>query len=241
MRAIMLGLAVFLPLGAGADEVILKSGGRLSGRIVSRTATTVEVDVGAGRIAVPASSVVRIEEGRSALQDYEERAGRIAASDVEGWLALGDWAAAQGLGSQAREAYHRALSAAPNDPRANTALGNVQVDGRWVGEDEAYRAKGYVKFEGEWITPAEHEAILRERAAEAAQEHQRQQAEQRVREADARAQEAEARARKAEAEAKAAQEASSGLPLWYGWGAGPVHWPTGPIITQPIAPYAGPR
>src|SRR5262249_39069646 len=184
MRAIMLGLAVFLPLGAGADEVILKSGGRVSGRVVSRTATTVEVDVGAGRIAVPTSSVVRIEEGRSALQEYEERAGRIPAADANAWIALGDWASDQGLSSQAREAYHRALAAAPDDPRANTALGNVQVSGRWVSEDEAYRAKGYVKFEGEWMTPAEHDAIQRERAAEAEQEHRRLEGEQRTREAE---------------------------------------------------------
>jgi hypothetical protein len=221
---------VILPGAALSDEVFLKSGGQLSGRIVSRTAATVEVDVGAGRIAVPASSVVRIEEGRSALQEYEERAGRIPAADANAWIVLGEWASAQGLSSQAREAYHRALAASPNEPQANAALGNVQVNGRWVSEDESYRAKGYVKFEGEWMTPAEHDAILRERAAEADQERRRLEGEQRTREAEARAQEAEARARQAEAEAKEAQEASEGLPLWYGWGVGPVSWPS-PVVT----------
>jgi tetratricopeptide (TPR) repeat protein len=237
MRTSFLGLAaVLLAPAASADEVFLKSGGQLSGRIVSRTATTIEVDVGAGRIGVPASSVLRIEEGRSALQDYEDRAGRVPAGDVEGWLALGEWASSQGLGTQAREAYQRALSAAPDDPRANTALGNVQIGGRWVSEDEAYQAQGYVRFEGEWMTPVEHEAILRERATEAEQERQRQESESRVREAEARAEEAETRARQAEAEAAEAQAASGGVPLWYGWGAGPVVWPTGPIITRPIGP-----
>jgi hypothetical protein len=236
MGTLIVGLAAGLgSLAASADEVFLKSGGRLSGRIVSRTATTVEVDVGAGRIAVPVSSVVRIEEGRSALQEYEERAGGVPASDAAGWVALGDWASAQGLGSQAREAYHRALSASPNDPRANAALGNVQVEGRWVSEDDSYRARGYVQFGGEWITPAEHEAILRERAAEAEQERRYREGELKAREAEAKAQEAEARARKAEAEASEAQSSSEGLPLWYGWGAGPTVWPTGPIVTQPIA------
>jgi len=230
--------AALLPFAAVADEVFLKSGGQISGRVVSRTATTVEVDVGAGRIAVPVSSVVRIEEGRSALQEYEERAGKIAASDAEGWLALGEWASGRGLGSQASEAYHRAQNAAPNDPRANQALGNVQVNGRWMSEDDAYRSKGYVRFEGEWMTPAEHEAILRERAAEAQQERDRQQAEIRTREAEARAQEAEARARKAEAEAADAQSANEGLPLWYGWGAGPAVWPSGPVITPMPYPSA---
>jgi hypothetical protein len=232
-------VAVAVPLTAAADEVFLKSGGRVSGRVVTQTATEVEVDVGAGRIGIPASSVLRIEKGHSALQEYEDRAGRVPSGDVEGWLTLGEWASAQGLSAQAREAYHRALGASPSDARANAALGNVQIDGRWVSEDEGYRARGYVRYQGEWITPAEHEAMLRERAAEDAQERARVQAQTNAREAEARAQEAEARAR--EAEAKAAEEAN-GLPLWYGWGAGPVAWPTGPIVTQPIArPLTVPR
>ena len=231
MRTSILLLAAVLLAGAAtADEVFLKGGGQLSGRIVSRTATTIEVDVGAGRIGVPASSVLRIEEGRSPLQEYEERAGRLAAGDADGWVALAQWAESRGLGTQAREAYHRALAASPDDPHANEALGNVKMSGRWVSEDESYRARGYVQYEGEWITPAEHEAILRERAAEDARDRERREADSRVREAEARAEEAEARAREAEA-----QQASEGIPLWYGWGAGPVAWPVGPIV-RPIPP-----
>src|SRR6185295_7984009 len=126
----------------------------------------------------------------------------------------------------------RALAASPNDPRANAALGNVQMDGRWVSEDDGYRARGYVQFEGEWMTPAEHEAILRERAFEAEQDRQRQEADQRVRDAEQKTAEAEERAR--QAEANAAQASTDGLPLWYGWGAGPVVWPSGPIVSRPI-------
>jgi len=234
MRTSILIVAALLPVAASADEVLLKSGGRLSGRIVSRTASEVVLDIGAGRITVPASSVVRIEEGRSHLHEYEERAGRLAAGDVAGWLALGEWASARGLGTQAREAYSRALATAPDDPRANQALGRVQLDGRWVSEDESYRARGYVQYEGEWITPEEHATILRERAAEAGRDRERQQAEARVSEAEERAEQAEARAKQAEAQAE--EQASEGLPLWYGWGAGPAVWPTGPIVTHPIAP-----
>jgi hypothetical protein len=239
-KLILLVGAVVLPGTTSADEVFLKSGGQLSGRIVSRTATTVEVDVGAGKIAVPASSVVRIEEGRSPLQEYEERAGKLAAGDADGWVALGEWADARGLSTQAREAYHRALAASPLDPRANEAVGNVLLDGRWVSEDESYRARGYVQYQGEWITPAEHEAILRERAAEDARDQERRQAESRVREAEARAAEAEARAKEAEEEAREAQQASEGIPLWYGWGAGPVSWPVGPVV-RPNPPRPAPR
>lgn len=229
-------LLALSPGVAAADEVFLKGGGRVSGKIVSRSDTTIEVEVGAGKIGVPTGSVLRVEEGRSPLHEFEERAAAVAVGDVEGWLALGEWATAQGLSSQAREAYHRALAASPGDPRANAALGNVEHDGRWLSEDEAFRARGYVHFEGEWMAPAEQEAILRERSAEEARERERQQDETRLREAEARAAEAEARAREAEARAAESQQELEGLPLWYGWGAGPVYWPSGPIVRPPVAP-----
>ena len=230
-RLLILLAAASVPVTGFADEVFLKGGGRLSGRVVSRSAEKVEVDVGAGRIAVPASSVLRIEAGTSALQEYEDKAGRLAPGDVEGWIALAGWAESKGLGTQASEAYHRALAASPDDPRANAALGNVKMDGRWVSEDESYQARGYVQYGGEWMTPAEHEAMLRSEAAEEARERERLQSEQRVREAEAKAAEAEARAREAEA-----QQASEGIPLWYGWGAGPAYWPSGPVVRPPVVP-----
>jgi hypothetical protein len=227
--------AVLLAGAAAADEVYLKGGGRLSGRIVSRSETTIEVDVGAGRMGVPLSSVVRIEEGRSPLHEYEERAGRLAAGDADGWVALGEWASAKGLGTQAREAYHRALAAAPDDRRANEALGNVEMGGRWVSEEESYRARGYVQHEGEWVTAAERDAMERARAAEDDRDRERREADRRVREAEARAAEAEARAREAEA-----QPATEGIPLWYGWAPGPASWPVGPIVRPPANPPSRP-
>ena len=232
MRALAYGLALAtLPLLAGADEIYLKSGGQLSGRILNRTATTVEIDVGGGQIGVEMSTVLRIEEGRSNLHEYQDRAGRIAPGDVEAWIALADWATRAGLGAQATEAYHRALHASPGDPRANAGVGNVQVGGRWVSEDEGYRAQGYVRFEGEWLTPVEHEAILKSRALEV-QEDRVRQAEEQARQAQVRAEEAEARLAEKQAAEAAAQP--QGLPLWYGWGVGPVSWNTGSIAMQPI-------
>jgi hypothetical protein len=225
---VILGLAAAVPLVAVADEVILKSGGQISGRIVSQSATDIQMDVGAGRIGIPVSSVARVDKGQSPLQVYEDRAGRLAPGDVEGWLALGAWASSGGLGTQAREAYSRAHNASPADPRANAALGNVQIDGRWVSEEEGYRARGYVQFEGEWMTAAEEQAIQRERAQAQAYEKATRDA----RQAEAKAKEAEARARQAEAKATEVPELT-GIPMWYGWGAGPNTWSSGPILAPP--------
>ena len=165
-RALILtAVLALLPGLAGADEVLLKGGGRISGRILSRTATAVQVDVGAGVITVPMASVLSIEEKRSALDDYEERAAKLRANDVPGWLALARWSLSQGLGTQSRRAYERVLGIEPENVEANQALGRVLVDGRWVTELEVHRARGLVEFEGAWLTPAERDAILVQRDA----------------------------------------------------------------------------
>jgi hypothetical protein len=209
---------------ASADDVFLKGGGKISGRILQKTDTSIEIEVGAGKIAVPASRVEKIVEGRSALEDYQRRAGALAASDRDGWMALGRWASDQGLPSQSREAYQRVLAIDPSDAEANAALGNMQVGGLWMSEEESYKARGFVKYDGQWMTPAEQASLERERAADS--ERARAAAENRARQAEARAEDAEARAK----EAEAAQQQQEGIPLYWGWGPGPVLWPTQPVV-----------
>jgi hypothetical protein len=226
-------LLALLPALLHADDVILKGGGKVSGRILSRTATSVEVDVGAGTVTIAMSSVVRIDARRSPLDDYHERAQKLTANDVQGWLQLAKWASSQGLGSQARTAYEHVLDADPGNAEANQGLGRVQLDGRWVTEAESYQARGYVQFEGEWMTAAEQDAILRQRATTDAAEQARLDAERRAQEAEARAADAEARARAAETTVPG----NAGYPMyWGGWGPGPSVWPAQPVRpTQPIA------
>ncbi len=229
-------LAVFSCAAASADEVYLKGGGRVSGRVVQRTATSVEIDVGAGKITVPAKQVERIVEGQCALDVYNDRAGALDPKDRDGWAALGRWASDQGLSTQAREAYHRVLAIAPADVEANQALGNVQVNGQWMTEEAGYRARGYVQFDGEWMTRAEQQAIQSERAL-ADSDRARAEAEARARQAEVQAEQAEARAKAAEE----AQQAQEGIPLWWGWGPGPYVWPIPPTPPTPPRPPVPPR
>jgi hypothetical protein len=213
--------ALLVPVLAEADVVVLKGGGRVSGRTLSRTDTSVALDVGPGIVTIPMSSVIRIEEQRSTVDEYHERAAAVRAGDAAAWLQLGKWAAGEGLGKQARTAFEHVLAIDPANAEANRALGRVQLDSRWVSLEESYRARGYVQFEGQWMTPAQRAAIAEQRVATRVAELARQDAEYRAREAEARAQEAEARARQAEA---AAAPANAGFPLWWAYG-GPV-WPS---------------
>jgi hypothetical protein len=232
---------------AATDDVLLRGGGRVSGLVVERGADAIVVETGPGRITLPVRLVERIVEGRSPIEAYHERAASLAASDVEGWIALARWAADRRMATLAREAWLRALAADPSHPSANAALGRAQVDGVWMGEDEAYRARGYVPFDGRWVTPAEHEALVREREEERESDRQRRETDRRVREAEERAREAEGRAR----EAEAAQQPAEGIPYW-GWGGGalllPVFDPlpldqpaTVPLRAHPRPRSEGPR
>lgn len=209
-RALALLLAV--PAAASADQVLLKGGGRLDGIVVARSASAVVIEIGAGRVTVPLSQVSRVIEGESALSTYQARAARLAADDLAGWLDLARWSSAQGLSTQARTAYEHVRRLDPGSSEANRALGLTLLDGRWVDENEAMLARGFVPFEGEWITPAERESILAERAALRREREDAALAQERLLEAQARAREAEARARQAEAEARVAESQSYLVP-----------------------------
>jgi hypothetical protein len=211
-----------LPASLFADQVFLKDAGSITGKIVEHSDTVVRVDVGGGIIGVPTDRVERVEKGRCALDDYNDRAKKLGPSDVEGWKKLGHWASQQGLGTQARDAYKKVVAVAPNDAEANTALGLVQVDGRWVSQEEGFRAKGYVKYDGEWMTPAEAQLAETRYANDKA----RRDAEDRAREAEAAAREAEEKTKEAEERAEEAERYNSPV-YWGGWGYGVNSWPQG--------------
>lgn len=153
------------------------------------------------------------------LHDYHARADDLRTDDRDGWLSLAKWSSSQGLNTQARQAYLRVLALEPDQADANLALGRVLLDGRWVTEEESYRSRGFLAFEGQWLTPAEQEAVLRQRDATRQAELGRLEAEWRAREAEARAREAEA----------AAARSAASIPVgWGGWGWGVPAWQSQP-------------
>ncbi len=205
---------------AQGDEVILKNGGRLTGRVVERTAARLTIETGPGTIVLAMSRVDRIVEGRSALGVFTERAAELSPDDVGGWADLARYAEERDLPTQARQAWNRVLAREPGNPEANAGVGRVQVSGAWMSSDEAYRSRGYVFYEGRWVTPSEHDALVRERLADEAAARDARESRVRVREAEARAEEAETRAREAR---EASEAASSGIPYDYVWGSGPFY------------------
>jgi hypothetical protein len=208
--------------------VFLTGGGKIVGEVVEQRADAIVVDVGAGRVTLPAARVVRVASGQSALSQYRERAARLSPRDTAGWLALGFWARDNDLSTLAREAFERALASDPGSDAAHRALGHVQLGGQWMTEAESYRARGFVQYEGVWMTPDEAQMQAAQRAAETEARLVQREAAAREREAEARARAAEAEAARAEAEAQAASSAYGGIP--YGWVWGPGYGPYGPYV-----------
>ena len=229
----MAPLLLFLaPATLFADQVFLRDAGSITGKIVEQTKENVRVDVGGGVIGVPMDRVERIEKGRCALDDYNDRAKKLAPTDVEGWKKLGGWASSAGLPAQAQDAYKHVLTQAPNDRHANEALGLVELNGKWVTEVESYKARGFVEYDGEWMTPAQAQAAQ----AEEANDRARKDAEQRARDAEQATRDAEKKAVDAEARAKKAESSSYSYPTyWGGYGYGVTTWPGGaapaPVFT----------
>jgi hypothetical protein len=224
-RAIFVLALVATPLLA--DEVHLRGGGRLTGEIVEETADNITVDIGAGKMTVRKSTVVRIERSASPLQEYRAHAANLAADDIEGWRKLARWASGEGLSTQAREAWTHVTALYPDDAEANRGLGLVQHNGQWMTEEESYRSQGFIDFEGEWMMPAEKQAILEERRA--SEEADRQALAAQTQADQAAAQEAQAREAAEDAEFWDDNLPGLGDPVyWGGYGYSPTLWPVQP-------------
>ncbi len=242
MRRGLALLLVLAPVLAHADVVVLKGGRRISGVVAEKTARAVVLEVGPGQMAIPLAQVERIETGQSALAEYRARAASLSGGNTNGWAELGHWARGAELSTQSREAFETALAIDPSNASAHSGLGHVLTGGAWLSEADAYRARGYVRFDGRWVTPSEREEGLQERAEQARADAARRDAEARLREAEARADAAEAAARRAADEARASAE-TAGIP--YGWVAGGCGWNCGtpwrphltrrPAVTPPPA------
>ena len=212
LRFGLCGLVGALASAVNADVLHMRTGGRLEGVLIRETPSSITIDVGMGELSVPRGAVLRIERKDSALSEYRSRLAAIRPDDVPAYADLARFAAGNGLRSEARVTWARVLTLDPINVEAHLALGHALVDGNYMDEDQANRARGLVYFDGRWISPAEQESLLR-------QHEKRDADERRVAETRREAREAEDRARRVEAEAQRARaeaaNASGG-----GWGYG---------------------
>lgn len=242
LAGILAGLSLVAGAPAGfADEVHLRDGGSLTGRVIDGGGETIEVIHEIGSVVVARDEVAWIDRGPTARDEFRARLADVDPDDPIALEELAIWAAANGLFDKSREvramARDRALERRlaeilPGDARAYLELARwARVEGldrrirrELLGRalraepanDEAKRELDALDAEEK----AEREAaLLRAERAKLRAEIEKLEAERRALEAERRrAERAERRAREAEARAReAAWEAETRVwPVMYG-------------------------
>ena len=145
---------------AGADDVILRNGSSFENVVVERTEdhVVVELPMG-GKLRLPNEQVLEVIVRQSPLERfrlYREELLATPGSSGEDLLDLVRWAQLQDL---TREARNLALVIAKAQPELDglapimSGLGYQQAEsGAWMLEDDLMRARGLVRYDGEWLT-----------------------------------------------------------------------------------------
>jgi hypothetical protein len=162
-RAALCALALLLATAlARADVVVLTDGRRIEGTVVRDDDEKVVVRTGLGELEFERALVKEIRRGKTARQEFAER--EAAARTADDFHALGQWAQGRKLPSLARKAWRRAIALDPDHAAARAALGYVRHEGEWMTpaerdarvrarQEAQRRAQGLVEHEGRWITP----------------------------------------------------------------------------------------
>ena len=98
--------------------------------------------------------VKEIRKSKTVWQQFEEKKKALPKNaSAADYLALADWCSDNALPHLEKDMLKSALETAPNDPAVRKRLGYMKDDkGNWVLEEEYYKAKGYVKHNGRWIS-----------------------------------------------------------------------------------------
>ncbi|MBI3270198.1 MAG: hypothetical protein HYZ53_14405 [Planctomycetes bacterium] len=194
MRRALAGLALgFVVACTGAtgraDELKLKDGASYEGKVIEEGESTVTFEITTGLV----TGRVRFDRSRIASlarkETARDRATRTAAErraelekrapDAPGlaqaWFDLSRFCKGEGLGEEKVACLQRVLALAPEHEFARAELGYVRAGDRWLTteeaarrEEEAMRAKGYAKVNGEWLSREALDGLIALEKAKAA-------------------------------------------------------------------------
>ena len=177
MRITALSLCLILfAVSAAADEVHLKDGSVLSGKVTEEKARYLVVDRDR-KYAVKKSQVKKIVAGESFMDVYERKLEKLSVDDAEAIFEFGRWLAKNSWKTRASRAYEEVVELDPDHKGARLALGYKLYEGEWVSPRELNIKRGLVEFEGRWYTKHDHAellaAIKRDKTLRAAYEQRR--------------------------------------------------------------------
>ncbi len=168
-----LALLMASPGGLRADEVHLKDGRRLEGKVLEDkpSGVTLRLRFG-GDLTFPRAQVEKVVLKALPEEELEVRRKALAADDAAGRWALAEEAKGLGLRKVFEDLRAEVLRIDPDHAAARESRGDVLHDGRWMTPAERDRAvaeaareakesRGLVEYKGRWVTPEERDALER--------------------------------------------------------------------------------
>lgn len=173
----LIGVVVLLlacaPLRAmAAETLVLKSGARITGEVVTKDdadedSVTIKTADGV-RLTLAKSDIKQRLRQRPGELEYEKIRTRYA-DTVEGQWALAEWCRERNLTAQRETHLKRILELDPNHEKAHAGLGHSRIGGQWTTQEEVMRKQGMVFYKGRWRLPQEKELEEEKRRAEMAE------------------------------------------------------------------------
>jgi hypothetical protein len=229
--------AVLVFSGAARADTIELAGGRVIEGEASLEGDKVHVLLESGRVSFAQSEVVRIEEGKTPLQEVRQREVLLAPRDAAGLLRLADYCREHDLRDKERELLGRLLAIDEDHAEARRRLGFVRRGDRWVPRDELSRDEQLARRQQQ-LSIEEREAKLREARAKLQLEREQVALERSEQRAQLRRDEEEHRAREKRAE-RAARAARNDPPLYAPYYGSPlIYAGPSPRLSPPSGPPA---
>jgi hypothetical protein len=153
---------------ASADEITLRGGGELQGKVISdpKKPDSVQVLLLKGRnpLTFQKKQILQVIPKSSPLDEYVLKRGQVG-PNAQAEYDLGVWCEQSKLADLARLHFETALTRDKDFAPAHKKLGHTQRGDRWLTADELRQVQGLVKYRGQWIT--EEEKAKRDESAQA--------------------------------------------------------------------------
>ncbi len=173
LRVAAAALLLAAARGAAADEIRLKDGRVLEGKVTAEDAAAVTLRLRfGGDMTIRRDQIASLERKDLPEEAIAKKRAGLDAKDAAGLWALAVEAKDLKLRKQYEALVKEVLAADPGHEAANRDRGNVLHDGRWMtpaerdrilkDDETRSRAKdGLVEHEGRWVTPEEKDALSR--------------------------------------------------------------------------------
>lgn len=146
-----------------ADEVHLRNGRVMKGRIISEGDRVVLELPSGGSVTLERETIERLVRSVGPKQELATREAAIG-DDPMALFQLAEWCDREQLRADGRRIRWRVIELDPNHALAREQLGFKRLGALWLTHDDYQRALGMVKFEGRWVTRPEFQELHRKSA-----------------------------------------------------------------------------